>query len=767
VGWPIEQTHEEYLDVPDIVVEVKKFYKASYIVEKIVDKFGKQPLLILQVDGDTHVCNDLGTNDIIFVSIATDPHMPSETYTHAALCSAFFYCMQTSYMHLFGDRARYIPYGYDPKVHFFEPSEKIYDVVCIGFQFAARAEFGRSLEKLGLRVRFENGPVFDEYRKILNQSWICFNLSAADDLNMRVFESLACGTLLISNVTTDMGRFFVNGVHYAAYTDLDDARRKILYYLEKKDLLREIAAAGHEKVKTHTYAANLLRMFTEIGCDRAWIRDKEITATIPAHGAQSSQRLYGAARQLIEQLRFEDAILVLLFLLGKELNHGPAHHDLALLYFEAGLNDDALRHFELADRFAPDNPDTLKNLANLYFMKGETALALLLFERLARLQQDDADTLMAVAKLNHLLGKREKALACFRKVLAIAPFNVEARNCLNTLGKDLGTAGETPAPLPTGGFSRRKVVIETTHNDYCGGGKYTMQLGFALSRHCDVYLANFDANDPLICGMDYPISPYQNDFIPDLFIASSHGGHINPKGRLNGHVCYFPKVAARESASRYNFAISICAFSDRQQKAVWGLPSFIINPYIPMDKFHIGAKEELILNVGNFFREPDGHSKNQDLVLDWFLKNRLYERFRIVFTGFIGHQSFYNELAEKAAPYPNIEILTAIPFERLRDLYAQARFLIHANGFMRSSPEQTEHFGYIAVEAMASGCQPIVHNSGGCSEIEGVRVWDSFDDLLPLMGPTEPEKLRESARRYSYEYVSEQQLPAFLEAVFT
>ena len=41
----------------------------------------------------------------------------------------------------------------------------------------------------------------------------------------------------------------------------------------------------------------------------------------------------------------------------------------------------------------------------------------------------------------------------------------------------------------------------------------------------------------------------------------------------------------------------------------------------------------------------------------------------------------------------------------------------------------TEHFGIVAIEAMASGCQPIVHNSGGCKDIDGVWVWNNFEDM--------------------------------------
>ena len=87
------------------------------------------------------------------------------------------------------------------------------------------------------------------------------------------------------------------------------------------------------------------------------------------------------------------------------------------------------------------------------------------------------------------------------------------------------------------------------------------------------------------------------------------------------------------------------------------------------------------------------------------------------------------------APYPNITVLAAISNEQLRRLYSKSAYLISATGYARNNPGQTEHFGYIAVEAMAAGCQPLVHNSGGCRDILGVRVWNDFADLEDLAKP--------------------------------
>ena len=301
VGWPIDRNYDDYIDVPDILVDLVDFHKASHIVGLVEKRCGKRPAMILQIDGDTHVCNDLGFRDIKFVTIATDPHMKSPTYAHAAGCSTYFFCMQSVYMGLFGEKTRYVAYGYDPEVHFIEPEAvKIYDVSCIGFQFPQRVEFGKRLREMGLNVRFENGPIFDEYRRIVNESWICFNLSAADDTNMRVFETLACGTLLISNMTTDMGRFFREGVDYVAYGSFDEAVEKILYYLEHKDELAAIAESGHRAVREHTYANRLAQLFREIGFDHAVpsadVENQHLGMPLPARAVEELPCYYRHVR---------------------------------------------------------------------------------------------------------------------------------------------------------------------------------------------------------------------------------------------------------------------------------------------------------------------------------------------------------------------------------------------------------------------------------------------------------------------------------------
>ena len=76
-------------------------------------------------------------------------------------------------------------------------------------------------------------------------------------MNMRVFEAIACGSMLMTNNLSDNGLadLFRDGVHLATYRDGDDLLDKLAFYLERESLRERIAAAGRaEAIAKHTYA---------------------------------------------------------------------------------------------------------------------------------------------------------------------------------------------------------------------------------------------------------------------------------------------------------------------------------------------------------------------------------------------------------------------------------------------------------------------------------------------------------------------------------
>jgi glycosyltransferase involved in cell wall biosynthesis len=84
----------------------------------------------------------------------------------------------------------------------------------------------------------------------------------------------------------------------------------------------------------------------------------------------------------------------------------------------------------------------------------------------------------------------------------------------------------------------------------------------------------------------------------------------------------------------------------------------------------------------------------------------------------------------RAKVVPNLDLAS------LKRLYEKAKIFWHAAGYGEDEdmrPELSEHFGIVTVEAMASGCIPIVINKGGQPEIvrHGVNgfVWDTLKEV--------------------------------------
>jgi hypothetical protein len=140
--------------------------------------------------------------------------------------------------------------------------------------------------------------------------------------------------------------------------------------------------------------------------------------------------------------------------------------------------------------------------------------------------------------------------------------------------------------------------------------------------------------------------------------------------------------------------------------------------------------------------------------LDWFLGEQLSD-YELVFMGGHHHASrwYFDATINLARQYRNVRVMGYVSHgDEFYRLLGEAKFLVHAQGLTGNTPDEVEHFGIVAIEALASGCMPIVHDSGGCRNIPGVRVWRRWDNIVPLMSiPYVPERLREQTYLYSFD----------------
>ena len=87
---------------------------------------------------------------------------------------------------------------------------------------------------------------------------------------MRVFEALACGSLLLTNDLDDNGQgdMFRDGTHLATYRDAHELMDKVGFYLARETVREQIAARGREEVlakDTYRHRMELLLREVERG----------------------------------------------------------------------------------------------------------------------------------------------------------------------------------------------------------------------------------------------------------------------------------------------------------------------------------------------------------------------------------------------------------------------------------------------------------------------------------------------------------------------
>lgn len=108
---------------------------------------------------------------------------------------------------------------------------------------------------LGWRMPESAGHnVLEDCAKKFCQSRIVLNEAVKDDLNMRVFEVLACKRLLLTEDIPAVRDHFEDGKHLILFKTIGEAVEKAHYYLVHEDERSKIAEAGYQEfLANHTY----------------------------------------------------------------------------------------------------------------------------------------------------------------------------------------------------------------------------------------------------------------------------------------------------------------------------------------------------------------------------------------------------------------------------------------------------------------------------------------------------------------------------------
>lgn len=169
-------------------------------------------------------------------------------------------------------RTVWLPYGAD--VSRFRPFPDVapdVDVTFVGN--VAAPVYARRRELLRLlgdryRCRFVNGVYFEDAARVYASGRVVWNESLDAEVNMRTFEALACGGVLVTNRTHDTGltELFPDGEALLTYGDTDELMRVIDHVLANPAEAGAIARRGRERIlAAHTWEHRLETIVTLAG----------------------------------------------------------------------------------------------------------------------------------------------------------------------------------------------------------------------------------------------------------------------------------------------------------------------------------------------------------------------------------------------------------------------------------------------------------------------------------------------------------------------
>ncbi len=165
-------------------------------------------------------------------------------------------------------RSEWLPLACDPEWHQAGAESVNWDVAFVGTEGGVPRKFYLQ----ALRERYAKGYIGTaDYRQlgaIYGQACIGFNYSIAGDVNMRMFEVMCAGALLMTNATTEpeMRKLgFQDRRHLVFYRTPDELMTGIDHFLASPDERRAIAQAGRELVRSrHTYAQRLRQLLVSV-----------------------------------------------------------------------------------------------------------------------------------------------------------------------------------------------------------------------------------------------------------------------------------------------------------------------------------------------------------------------------------------------------------------------------------------------------------------------------------------------------------------------
>ena len=237
-------------------------HAASHFLPREADQIAPIYDLYLRVDDDLDLPVPRGLRPLAYWTL--DTHRDYARRLVRAREADYVFCAQRNAaqrMRTDGlGRAFWLPLACEPAVHRRIPGvAKEYDVCFVGNTFPGDGERTPLVEWIrSMYPRAFIGNAYGEQMaRIYTAAKLVFNCAIRDDVNMRVFEAAACGSLLLTNDLAGNGQdlLFTSGQHLITYRTAEELATLIPRYLTQEAERERIAEAGMR----HAHACHAYR----------------------------------------------------------------------------------------------------------------------------------------------------------------------------------------------------------------------------------------------------------------------------------------------------------------------------------------------------------------------------------------------------------------------------------------------------------------------------------------------------------------------------
>jgi glycosyltransferase involved in cell wall biosynthesis len=205
---------------------------------------------------------DLDQAAPVRVAYLIDVHQEITSRLQLAPLFDVIFLAQRDYVEEFRKRGfantHWLPLACDPELHTVPSPQRDIDVGFVGKLGSAGSWRRGVLEQVLSAFNTNDYRAFyspAQMGALYGRSKVVVNASINGDVNMRVFEALAAGAVLVTDrIENGLSDLFIEGEHYVGYSTADEAVERIAHLLAHPPERERIAAAGQAlAIEAHTY----------------------------------------------------------------------------------------------------------------------------------------------------------------------------------------------------------------------------------------------------------------------------------------------------------------------------------------------------------------------------------------------------------------------------------------------------------------------------------------------------------------------------------